>query len=108
MVFIWWNKNFKKILKKTTRAFLSGAHFARGVIAVDCRLLQENVERLLVLGERVTGNFVDEDFEPFATVFDEARFKDAVVISEWEESADGFAREWGDYHLNLIFKNYLV
>lgn len=47
------------------------AHGARRIILVDLRLLQEDVERLLVLRQRVASNLVDKLLQPLATILNE-------------------------------------
>merc|ERR1712037_398386 len=68
-------------------------HFSRCIIFINNSFLQELMKRTLVLGKRMTRNFVDENFEPSASFFDETRIKDSVVISERQQPVQGFSRQ---------------
>lgn len=47
------------------------ANFARHIIFIDGRLLQEHVQTSFVLGKWMTGYFIDKTFKALASLFDE-------------------------------------
>ena len=49
-------------------------------VSVDAILLEEHVEALLALDERVAGQHVDEVLQPPPPVLDEVLLEDAVVL----------------------------
>ena len=46
------------------------ANFARHIIFVDGRLLQEHMQTSFVLGKWMTGYFIDKTFKALASLFD--------------------------------------
>ncbi|GMT27241.1 hypothetical protein PFISCL1PPCAC_18538, partial [Pristionchus fissidentatus] len=63
---------------------LVGPNFAGHVVLVDRGLLDEDVQRALVLSERVAGDLVDELLQILPSVLDELLLEDAVVRAEWQ------------------------
>jgi hypothetical protein len=49
------------------------------------------MKRALVLGKRMPSDFIDENFETRASLFDETRIKDAVVVSERQQPVQRFS-----------------
>ena len=63
-------------------------------VSVDAILLQEHVEALLALDERVTGQHVDEVLEPPPPVLDEVLLENAVIlVQEGDLFQEGFLGE---------------
>ena len=49
------------------------------------------MKRALVLGKRMPSDFIDENFETRASLFDETRIKDAIVVSERQQPVQRFS-----------------
>ena len=61
------------------------------------------MKRALILGERMPGDFVDENFETRASLFDETGIKDAVVVSERQQPVQRFSgqRRYNNLNRNI-------
>ena len=69
-------------------------------VSVDAILLQEHVEALLALDERVAGQHVDEVLEPPPPLLDKVLFENAVIlVQERNLFEEGFLGELRNVNL---------
>lgn len=66
--------------------------------------LQEDVQTLFILSQRMSGHLVDELFQSSTTSVDKVGLENAVVTSKGNVSLPAFARQLGHYNFAVSFQ----
>lgn len=92
------------VLSSSVSLALRVPNLAGHVVLVDRRLLQKHVQTALVLGQRVTGDFVQELLQPLSPLLDKVLVEDAVVAAERHLALPRLARQRRHHDLAIALE----